>query len=127
MKQFFRLTVASLFFALTLGSNAAFAHADHGKPQFGGVVAEAGVAQFEIVAKDGRIVVHASAHGAPVAMAGATGKLTVLAGGAKSEIDLKPAGDNRLAGEGKLPAAAKLLLIVQMPGGKTAQARAVAP
>ena len=80
MKQFFRLTVAFLFFALTMGSNAAFAHSDHGKPQFGGVIAEAGVAQFEIVAKDGRIVIHASAHGVPVAMAGASGKLTVLAG-----------------------------------------------
>ena len=126
MKQFFRLTVVFLFFALTMGSNAAFAHSDHGKPQFGGVIAEAGVAQFEIVARDGRIVVHVSAHGVPVAMAGATGKLTVLAGSAKSEIDLKPAGDNRLAGDGALPAKAKLLLTVQMPGGKTAQARAVA-
>ena len=126
MKQFFRFTVAFLFFALTLGGNAAFAHADHGKPQFGGVIAEAGNVEFEIVARDGRIVVHASAHGAPVAMAGATGKLTVLAGGAKSEIDLQPAGDNRLAGDGALPAKAKLLLTVQMPGGKTAQARAIA-
>ena len=62
MKQFFRLTVASLFFALTLGSNAAFAHADHGKPQFGGVIAEAGNVEFEIVARDGRIVVHGQAH-----------------------------------------------------------------
>ena len=126
MKQFFRLTVAFLFFALTMGSNAAFAHSDHGKPQFGGVIAEAGVAQFEIVAKDGRVLIHASAHGVPVTMAGASGKLTVLAGSAKSEIDLKPAGDNRLAGEGAVPAKAKLLLIVRMPDGKTAQARAVA-
>lgn len=123
MKQFFRFTVGFLFFALTLGSNAAFAHADHGKPQFGGVVAEAGMAQFEVVGKDGRITVHVTSHGASVQTAGASGKLIVLDGASKTEIDLTPAGENRLQGAGKIPAGAKLLIHVKLPGKPALQAR----
>lgn len=110
-----------------LGSVPAFAHEDHGKPQHGGVVAEAGMAQFEIVAKDGKVVVYASQHGVPLALAGASGKLSVLEGGRKSEIELKPAGDNRLEGRGGAASDARLLISVQLPGQKPLQARAVMP
>ena len=94
------LTVFCLFSLFTAG--VATAHETHGQPQYGGVVAEAGMAQFEIVAKDGKLIVYVSNHGAPVDTTGASGKLTVLAGSAKSEIELKPAGDNRLQGTGSL-------------------------
>ncbi len=120
------LTAASLILALS-SPLPVLAHADHGKPQHGGVVAEAGEAQFEIVRQEGKVLVYASEHGVPLSMAGGGGKLTVLAGAAKSEIVLKPLGDHRLQGEGKVPAGAKLLLSVQLPGGKTLQARSVAP
>jgi hypothetical protein len=112
---------------LQLSAAPVWAHAEHGKPQFGGVVAEAGEAQFEIVGKGSRIVVHATSHGAPVDTAGAKGKLTVLAGTAKSELSLAPAAPNRLEGEGSLPSGAKLLILVEWPGRKPLQARAVAP
>ncbi len=125
LKTWLTATTAALL--LNLPMPAVMAHSDHGKAQLGGVVAEAGEAQFEIVARDGKITVHATDHGKPLAMTGATGKLTVLAGTVKSELALKAAGDNRLAGEGSLGKGAKLLLSVQMPSGKTVQARAVAP
>lgn len=115
--------------ALLLGLNlpiTALAHAEHGQPQFGGVVAEAGEAQFEVVGKDGRLVVHVTSHGAPIDTAGASGKLAVLAGTSKQEFELKPAGGNRLQGAGSYAAGAKLLLQVQLPGKKLLQARAVA-
>lgn len=115
-----------LSLALT-AAPAAFAHEGHGMAQFGGVVAEAGMAQFEIVARAGKVVVHASNHGQPLNTAGASGKLTVLAGSAKSEIALKPAGDNRLEGSGEVIAGAKLLINVQFAGQKPLQARAVQP
>ena len=121
------LTVSLAVLMLNLTMAPAMAHLDHGKAQLGGVVAEAGEAQFEIVAKDGKVVVYASNHGQPVAMTGASGKLIALAGTAKSEIALKAAGDNRLAGEGAVAKGAKLLLSVQLANGKTLQARAVAP
>lgn len=127
MSQKFRLTVAAALLALNVASMPAHAHAEHGKPQFGGVVAEAGEAQFEIVGQGNKVVVHASSHGAPVDTAGAKGKLTVLAGSAKSEVALMPVAPNRLEGAGSLPGGAKLLILVEWPGRKPLQARAVAP
>ena len=117
--------ITALLLALSLPT-AAMAHAEHGQPQFGGVVAEAGEAQFEVVGKDGRLVVHVTNHGSPLDTTGASGKLTVLAGSAKQEYALKPAGGNRLEGSGSYAAGAKLLLQVQLPGKKPLQARAVA-
>lgn len=116
-------------FAAALAAPAlpAWSHADHGKPQFGGIVAEAGEAQFEIVGQGGKVVVHATNHGQPLETAAARGKLTVLAGTAKQEIRLQPAGGNRLEGQGSLTAGAKLLLQVDGLVQKTLQARAVAP
>lgn len=119
------LPITALLLALSLPT-AAMAHAEHGQPQFGGVVAEAGEAQFEIVSKDGKLVVHVTNHGAPLDTVGATGKLTVLTGTSKQDIQLKPAGGNRLEGAGSYAAGAKLLLQVQLPGKKPLQARAVA-
>jgi hypothetical protein len=120
--------ITTLLLAASIGTygGAALAHAEHGQPQQGGVVAEAGEAQFEIVAKAGKLTVFVSSHGAPLATAGASGKLTVLAGTNKQEIELKPDGDNRMAGQGNLPPEAKLLVAIQLPGKKPLQARAVA-
>lgn len=119
------LPITALLVALGLPT-AALAHAEHGQPQFGGVVAEAGEAQFEVVGRDGKLVVHVTNHGAPLDTVGATGKLTVLTGTSKQDIQLKPAGGNRLEGAGSYAAGAKLLLQVQLPGKKPLQARAVA-
>jgi hypothetical protein len=119
------LSITALLCALSLPT-AALAHAEHGQPQFGGVVAEAGEAQFEVVGRDGKLVVHVTNHGAPLDTVGATGKLTVLSGANKQDIQLKPAGGNRLEGAGSYAAGAKLLLQVQLLGKKPLQARSVA-
>ena len=127
MRNKFVFTAAAGFLALSLNAGQVLAHAEHGQPQYGGVVAEAGEAQFEIVGKGGQVTVYATNHGAPVATAGASGKLTVLVGAQKTEVLLKPSGDNRLAGPGNPVAGAKLLLQVQWPDKKPLQARAVMP
>ena len=119
------LTVAFALLALNLPMAAAHAHAEHGKPQFGGVVAEAGEVQCEIVAKDGKITVHVSNHGNPIDVSGASAKLTVLSGASRSEVELKPAGGDRLEGQGSIASGAKLLINLQWPGKKPLQARAV--
>lgn len=119
-KLTFPLILAAVFAAQPLA-----AHEGHGQPMHGGIVAEAGHAQFEIVARDGRITVHASNHGAPLATAGASGKLTVLTGTNKQEIPLQASGQDRLQGQGSLTAGDKLLLNVIWPGQKPLQARAV--
>ncbi len=119
-KLTFPLILAAVFAVQPLA-----AHEGHGQSMHGGIVAEAGHAQFEIVARDGRITVHASNHGAPLATAGASGKLTVLTGTNKQEIPLQASGQDRLQGQGKLTAGDKLLLNVIWPGQKPLQARAV--
>jgi len=121
MKQFLSVFALS---ALLVGAPA-IAHEDHGKTMHGGVFAEAGHAQFEIVSRDGVLTVHVSNHGSPVATAGATGKLTVLSGSAKRDIELKPAGVDLLQGQGTLNSGDKLLLSVSWPDQKPIQARAV--
>ena len=127
MKMKNLLTAITACSLLALPVSPVLAHADHGKPQYGGVVAEGGEAQFEVLEQGGKIVVHVSSHGTPLDTTGASGKLTTLVGAAKTEIELKPASGSRLEGAGKLPAGAKLLLQVQLAGKKALQARAVAP
>lgn len=122
-----KLIVLAASCLLQLSAAPVWAHAEHGKPQFGGVIAEAGEAQFEIVGQGAKVVVHASNHGAPVDTAGAKGKLILLDGATKSEMMLTPAGTNRLEGAGSLPRGAKLLILVEWPGRKPLQGRAVAP
>ena len=117
------LPITALLLALSLPT-AAMAHAEHGQPQFGGVVAEAGEAQFEVVGKDGRLVVHVTNHGSPLDTTGASGKLTVLNGADKSEADLKPAGGNKLGAKGvKLGSGAKVVAALQTAGKKTVTVR----
>ena len=118
-------STSSLVIALSLFSPAVFSHAEHGQAQYGGTVAEAGMAQFELVSKGDKLIVYVSNHGQAVATAGATGKLTILEGAKKSEFDLKPAGDNRLEAKGSAASGAKALISVQLPNGSPMQARAV--
>ena len=120
-----QLSISSLVFALAVFSPMVFAHAEHGQAQYGGVVAEAGMAQFELVSKGDKLIVYVSNHGQAVATAGATGKLTILEGVKKLELDLKPAGDNRLEAKGSAASGAKVLISVQLPNNSPMQARAV--
>ena len=84
----FVFTAVAGFFALMLNAGQVLAHAEHGQPQYGGVVAEAGEAQFEIVGKGGQITVYATNHGAPVATAGASGAGIDLPGGLRLRREL---------------------------------------
>ena len=118
--------VLSLFaLAISIGSSAAIAHAEHGQPQYGGVVAEAGMAQFELVSQGDKLIIHVTQHGQPQSTTGATGKLTILEGAKKSEFELKPSGENRLEAKGSAASGAKVLISVQLADKSPLQARAV--
>lgn len=121
--------LANLLVALPLLLIAPMLHAhdDHGKPQFGGVVVEAGHAQMELVSRNGQITVHVTNHGAPVDMGKARGRLTVLEGGGRRDVELAPAGANRLGAAGTLAAGAKVVIQVQQAGGKPWQGRVTMP
>ena len=83
-----------------IAPSPALAHEDHGKPQFGGVVAEAGHYQAELVARSDSLTIHVTEHGTPVPTAGGSAKVTLLAGGKKTEVALTPAGNNRFEAKG---------------------------
>ncbi len=122
-----RLSMVGVLLCASLQPWVAYAHAEHGKPQFGGVFAEAGEAQLEIVSKGNDITVYVTHHGESVATTGLNGRLTVLAGSQKSEILLKPGKGNQMVGSGAVAAGAKVLVFIDRPGKSPLQARAVMP
>ena len=73
-KMMTRLGLLGLLTAGSLYPLLAQAHAEHGKPQYGGVYAEAGEAQLEIVSKGNEITVYVTHHGEPVPTAGLSGR-----------------------------------------------------
>jgi hypothetical protein len=116
---------------LILGlSNAAFAagghdHAHEHTALHGGVVAEAKDIDFELVAKPNSLRLHVRDHGKPVDVSKASAKLTLLTGGVKQDIALKPSGDKLEAmGQFKV-AGAKAVALVTLPGKPTVTVRFV--
>lgn len=120
-----RCAVAIASIAAAMAAAPAHAHSDHGKPMYGGVVAEAGVFQGELVAGPKGATLYVTDHGAPVPTAGAAGRLVVLSGGQKTERELVPAGENRLAVSGAEPIAkgAKAVATVRLKDGRSGALR----
>lgn len=122
-----RLVVAAVaaFSFTACAPRLAHAHADHGQPMHGGIVAEGGVLQGELVARPGALTLYLTDHGNPVATQGASGRLTVLAGTQRSELALTPAGENRLslAGAPLLAPGTKAVALVRLPDGRSATLR----
>jgi hypothetical protein len=104
---------------------AVLAHADHTKPVHGGVFAEAGTFQGELVAKARSLTLHITLHGEPIPMAGGSAKAVLLAGKDKSELTFAPSGANRLAATAPapLPAGTKAVVTVKLPDGRTGALR----
>lgn len=85
------LTASILGFAL-FSVNVAFAHGG-GNPRHGGVVQNASDLSFELVATADGATIYVEDHGKPMATAGMSGKLMVLAGTNKTEVAMAPVGD----------------------------------
>lgn len=98
MKKLLNVLALGLSFALV---QPALSHSE--EPRHGGVVAEAKDLNFELVNQNGKAVIYILDHGQPVDTAKASGKLTVLNNGEKTEVELQPAGENRLASASKVP------------------------
>jgi hypothetical protein len=110
--------LVALVLTLSSGAFAAGGH-DHGHEHtslHGGVVAEAKDIDFELVAKPDSLRLYVRDHGKPVDVAKANAKVTLLAGGVKQEVALKPSGD-RLEAMGQFKVAgAKAVALVTLPG-----------
>jgi hypothetical protein len=89
MKKLLALTAIAL-------ACAGLAHAHGAKPKHGGAVQTVNDVAYELVKKDGKAVIYIEDHGKEVPTAGASGKLTILAGKEKTEVPLEASGANTL-------------------------------
>jgi hypothetical protein len=114
-----------LAFSLLLAAGQVRAHADHLKPQFGGVTADADSFQVELVVKSAEVKLYLSEHGAPVESAGASGKLIVLSGKDREEVALAPSGYQTLGAILKARPAkgAKAVATITVPGREAGTVR----
>jgi uncharacterized cupredoxin-like copper-binding protein len=96
------------------------AHGDV-EPKHGGVVTVVKDIDYELVAKPEIITIYVEDHGKSVDTKNAKAKVTMLTGGHKSEINLIPAGDNKLEAKGKFDVmdGTKVIAIITFEG-KTA-------
>jgi hypothetical protein len=108
-------TIVTVSLALAYGIAAA--HTQN-PPQYGGMVQEVGEVQYEIVAKPDVITVYVDDHGKKVSTRDAKGKLTILRGKEKQEVDLQPAGDNKLEAKGSFSAekGVRIVAVISLPG-----------
>lgn len=114
------IVVAGLVAIASLAGAPAWAHGGD-KPRHGGVVQAASELSFELAGGADGAVIYVEDHGKPLPTAGMSGKLIVLQGSGKSEAELAPAGDNRLAARGiRLAAGAKVVATLS-----TAQKKAI--
>ena len=126
MKFTFILAAALIAVSASAVAPSVLAHADHGKPQYGGIYGEAGTFQLELVAGEQALTFYATLHGEAIPTKGASGKVTILgADGSSSEAELIPAGNNQLIAKIKHKPApgSKIVANVSMPGQKPANIR----
>ena len=122
MKMKYLISVASLVISC-LSVNPVLAHGD-AKPQHGGILQVANDLSFELVAQADGATIYLMDHGKPLASKGITGKLTVLQGSNKIEVDIKEAGDNTLRVLGvKLGKGDKLVAALSNIRGKSMTVR----
>ena len=122
------MKLSQLILAVAMSAcGTAFAADNHGhdiKPMHGGAVAEAKEVEYELVASADKLQLYMRDHGKPVAVAGMTAKVTLLAGSEKQDVQLQ-AGDGKLeaAGSFKVPAGTKAVVTVSKAGKSVASVR----
>lgn len=111
--------------AIALGfSGTTLAQGNDHAAKHGGIFVETKALDFEIVPKSDLIQVYVSDHGKPVKLERAKGKVTLLNGGEKTEVDLAPAGDKLEAkGSFKVANGTKGIAAVSLAGKPAATAR----
>ena len=124
MKKTVSLALSMLVAAFFSAASLAADKHHESKPRHGGVMVEVNEVEYELVTRDGNVVIHVSDHGKPVSTKGWSGNIA-LVGGEKASAELAPSGDNLLTAKGALPvkSGARLLATIQAPGKKPVQVR----
>ena len=117
--------LAALALALCGPAFAAGNHAHEHQPLHGGIVTEVADIDYELVAQPDTLTLHLRDHGKPLALDGASAKLTLLNGSEKTEATLSPAGEGKLQAKGsfKVAPGTKVVALVTVPGKKAANVR----
>jgi len=107
--------------AVTL--NSAMAHGTSG-PRHGGIVQVANDVHFELVVEADGATIYLVDHDEPMESKGISGKLTVLNGIDKTEVDVKAIDGNKLRAMGvKIAKGAKIVAVLNNVEGRTATVR----
>lgn len=121
MKSILMAVAVAVLAALNLNTAEAHGTSD---PRHGGIVQVANDVNFELVVEADGATIYLVDHDEPLASKGISGKLTVLNGSVKTEVDLKPAGDNKLRAKGvKIASGAKLVALLHEVEGQTVTVR----
>ena len=108
-----------LMIASALALGTAHGHGD-APAKHGGIIKVANDITFELVVKQDVAELYLDDHGAALATAGMRGKLTVLNGTEKTEVDLKPAGGNPFEARGvKVDPGAKVIATFYSADGQS--------
>lgn len=118
-----QLLIAALLGIGTLTTNVAMAHGS-AAPRHGGIVQEVNDVNFELVVEADGATIYLVDHDDDMPSKGISGKLTVLNGAQKSELDIKAADGNKLRATGvKIAKGAKLVALLNNVEGKTVTVR----
>ncbi|MFG6469291.1 hypothetical protein [Roseateles sp. BYS87W] len=118
-----QLLIAALLAACALGANPVMAHGSSA-PRHGGIVQVANDVNFELVVEADGATLYLVDHDEDMPSKGISGKLTVLNGAQKTEVDLKATDGNKLRATGvKIEKGAKVVAVLQNVEGKTATVR----
>ncbi|MBF0434767.1 MAG: hypothetical protein HQL77_05260 [Magnetococcales bacterium] len=86
-------------------------------PQHGGRMVEAEGGRLELVAKDTKVDLYVTDHDdKPIAVAGASAKVVILAGGKKLEVALQGADGNLLSGTTQTPVGDAFSAVITVSG-----------
>jgi hypothetical protein len=95
-----------------------------GQPRHGGIVQVANHINFELVVEANAATLYLVEHDTPMPTQGISGKMTVLSGQEKTEVDIKPIDGNKLQATGvKIGRGAKVVAVLNNVGGKTTTVR----
>jgi hypothetical protein len=117
------LLIAALLGLGALASNPAAAHGA-AAPRHGGIVQVANDVNFELVVEADGATIYLVDHDEDMPSKGIAGKMTVLNGAQKTEVDIKATEGNKLRATGvKIEKGAKIVAVLNNVEGKTATVR----
>jgi hypothetical protein len=118
-----QLLIAALLGMGALTMKPAMAHGS-AAPRHGGIVQVANDVNFELVVEADGATIYLVDHDEDMPSKGISGKLTVLNGAQKSEVDVKATEGNKLRATGvKIDKGAKVVAVLNNVEGKTATVR----